>query len=202
MAFKNRYLKMAFKTKILVTVSTLFLIFATLVWQFGNQKYQISLSEEQILTKLNEKFPYKKTYFFIIDLNFLNPQLALENGSDRIAFGCDVETNLKIENKIEDTTPPLRGSIKLSGTIRYDATAGEFFLDEPRVEKLDIDGIPDKWRSKLNNAITHAIPEFLSHAPIYKLHPTDIKKAAIRLFLLDVKVINKNLIITMGVNSK
>lgn len=185
-----------------------FLIFATLaicvavsvaVYQFWGERYKIVLTEEQLIAKWNEKFPFEKTYLFVFTLRFSNPNMELEDGSNRIAFGCDIETKLKLQINSEDGVGVLRGTGKLSGKIRYESSEGAFFLDEPTVESLDVGGIPEKWRTKVNESAYKATREFLSRAPIYRLRPTDLKKAAARLVLRDVQVIDKKLIITMGV---
>lgn len=61
-------------------------------------------------------------------------------------------------------------------------------------------GYPCKLsRAKLRQALSLAAAEFLNRAPIYQLRPTDIKKAAARLILQDVKVLDRKLIVSMGV---
>lgn len=172
-------------------------------YKFWGERYRLVLTEEQLAAQLNEKFPFDKAYFFVINLHFANPKLALEDGSDRISFGCEVETNIKLELNSEKRSRPLPGSLhgaaKLSGKIRYEPDNGAFFLDEPKVESLDIAGVPEKWRRRVSEAVARATGEFLSRAPVYKLRPTDMKKAAARLILRDVKVLDKKLILTMGV---
>lgn len=183
----------------LLLLSLLLVGSAIFAWSIWGQRYQIVLSEEQLIAKLNEKFPFSKSFFFVVDLSFSNPNLALESGSDRITFGCDVETNVKLDSAADKIPRPLRGTMKLSGNVRYDSSEAAFFLENPIVETLDIAGIPEKWRSKVRDGATKAVAEFLGRAPIYRLRPTDIKKAAARLILRDVRVTEKKLILTMGV---
>jgi hypothetical protein len=185
---------------------SLILIFLTVAiavglaaYHYWGERYQLVLTEEQLVSKLNEKFPIDKTYFFVIDLHLANPQLALENGSNRIAFGCDIETKIDIEVNSEKRVGALRGTLKLSGKIRYDDAEGAFFLEDPIVETMYIVGIPNKWSGKVNEAVTRAVSEFLNRAPIYRLHPTDMKKAAARLILRNVEVVDKKLVVTMGI---
>ena len=180
-------------------VAVLVIAAGFLVWRFWGERYQLVLSEEQLIAKLNEKFPFEKTYFFVIALRLSNPKLALENGSNRIAFGCDVEANVKLDTSAEKIPGPLRGTARLSGRLRYDPSDGTFYLDQPEVENFDVAGIPEKWRPKVNEAASKAVVEFLSRAPLYKLRPTDFKQAAARLILRDVDVADKKLVITMGV---
>ncbi len=34
------------------------------IYQFWGERYRLVLTEEQLIAKLNEKFPFDKTYFF------------------------------------------------------------------------------------------------------------------------------------------
>lgn len=163
------------------------------------ERYTLAFTEDQLAAKLAEKFPFDKRYFFFVNVHLDNPRISLVEGSNRISFGCEIETELKLEINSEKGVGPLRGTVQLSGKVRYEPEEGAFFLDEPVVETLSIAGFPEKWRGKLNDAVSRAAGEFLNRAPIYRLRPTDIKKAAARLVLRDVQVIDKKLVITMGV---
>ena len=111
-----------------------------------------------------------------------------------------VLTESQLTEKLNEKFPgPLRGTIEVSGLVRYEPAEGEFFLDLSVVHNLQIAGIPAKWQSKVNEAATRAILEFSSHAPVYRLKPTDIKKAAARLILQKVEVVDQQLRLTMGV---
>ena len=70
---------------------------AIVLWRFWGERYVLTLTESQIIEKLNQRFPFEKNYFFVINIRFMNPKLSLEEGSDRIRFGCDVETNIKVD---------------------------------------------------------------------------------------------------------
>jgi hypothetical protein len=168
-------------------------------WRFWGQRYELVLTEEQLRHTLNEKFPFDKTYFSFIHLRFSNPHIQLENGSNRIRFGCEVESKIKLDTNFEKIPGVLRGNATVSGKLRYEATQGTFFLDEPKVEDLGVAGLPIIMRSKVREAASKAAVEFLGRAPLYRFKRTDIKQAAARLVLREVEIVDEKLIITMGI---
>lgn len=176
----------------------LVLVATIVVWQLWGNRYEIVLSEQQLVEKLNERFPFEKKLLFVVDLKFSNPLVSLEEGSDRITFGCEIETNLRLEEGRE-VQAPLRGTLTLSGNVRYDENESAFYLDNPRLERVDIAGVPEKWSGKVRDASSRALSEYLNRAPLYRLRPTDVKKAVAKLVLRDVRVSEKRLILTMGV---
>lgn len=185
--------------KILLIVLGLLLLLAVGIWSSWGQTYELVLSEQQLSEKLNEKFPFEKTYLFIIGLRFSNPVLSLEEASNRISFGCDIETNFKMDKPGEEVPGPLKGAARVSGSLRYEPSKASFFLDAPKVEQLDIVGLPPKWLAKANSAAGKAVSEFLQHQPLYKLKPDDVKQAAARLVLRKTLVVGKNLVVTLGI---
>lgn len=186
------------KTALFITALVLGIL-AVAFWQFWGQRFVITLTEGQIIEKLNQKFPFEKNYFFFINIRFTNPKLSLEEGSDRIRFGCDVETNFKVGINSEPMSGPLAGTSLLSGQLRYDSSEGAFFLDSPEVEKLEIAGLPKKYSEKVNSAASHLAADYLSRTPIYRLSNLDVKQATARLILKKVIVSDGKLVITLGV---
>lgn len=177
------------------------LVVVILLWRYWGERYVLAISEDQIVEKLNQKFPFEKNYFFFLNLHFSNPRLSLEEGSDRIRFGCDVHSNIKVDVNHERIPGPLGGTALLSGQLRYEASEGAFFLDRPLVEKLDIAGLPSRYAERVNSAASKMAAEYLTRAPIYRLKSSDVKHAAARLVLKKVVVSNKKLLITLGVGT-
>lgn len=168
-----------------------------LAWSLWGNRFQVVITEQQIVDKLHEKFPFRKTFFRLLDLTLQDPEILLEEGSNRVAFGLEIQTNIRLAVN-GDPYGPLIGRIKLSGLVRYDANTAQFFLDEPRVERLEIQNVPESWSERLNQAATKAVSEILSRAPIYRLNSADLKQAAARVVLRDVVVKDKKVFVTLG----
>ncbi len=86
-----------------------------------------------------------------------------------------------------------------SGGVRYEAADGQFFLTEPAIENLGIQGVPAKYTAKVNSVLTKAIGEYYLDRPIYTLKDSDVKNAAAKLLLKTVIVKDQVLIVTLGI---
>ena len=161
----------------------------------SGKEYFLRFPEDQIQETLANRLPLTKTYLFIIQITLDNPRVMLENGSDRVNAGLDVSLNITINENSE----PLGGSIDVSGGVRYVQEEGQFFLTDPIIENLHVDGISSAYTDKVDGALTTALAEFYSERPIYTLSDFDAKQVAVQMVLKNVVVDDKELVITLGI---
>jgi hypothetical protein len=182
------------KTGIVVIV---LLVVAALAvfYHFSGQEYVFRVTQAQLQEKLDAKLPRTKTYLLIFQVTLDKPRVTLTHGSKRVGAGLDIILNIQVGNEAK----PLGGTLDVSGGIRYAADKGEFFLDDPVIEHLTVQGIPDKYTQKVNSALIKALAEYYREHPIYVLIATDAKQAAARLVLKDVIVENNELVVTVGI---
>ncbi len=162
---------------------------------FSGKEYVIRLTEAQIRETLEKKLPLTKTYLFIFETTLENPRVSLEDGSERVDAGLDIVLHIKIGKE----SKPLGGSMDVSGEVLYRADKGQFFLTEPMVENLTLQGIPEKYIRKAKEVLTKALTHYYEEHPIYTLKATEAKQAAAKLVLKNVLVENKELVILLGV---
>ena len=186
------------KKKIGVLLALLVLVVFGVSWYFSGKSYVIEIPEAHLQRKLSEKFPFEKTYFFVLSLKFEQPNLSLQKNSDRIAFGCKVITNIAISSS-GSGKESIGGRLEASGALRYDGSKAAFYLDDPQIAKLDIEGIPEKYQTKVESAVKKALVEFVNRAPVYKLKKYKTKELAASLILKDVQVRDSSLFVTLGI---
>lgn len=163
-------------------------------WYFSGQEYAIRISQQQIDAKLSEKLPFTKTYLSIFQLTLDNPRVELLADSGRIRAGLDLTLNVKINGREK----PLGGAVDASAHLKYVASEGQFYLADPVIEQLSIQGLPEKYRDKARAVTELALTEYYKKHPVYRLKPGDVKQAAAKLVLRDVAVENDALVITLG----
>jgi len=185
----------AMKKIALIFITLVLLVGGSVYFYFFDNEYIIRINETQIREKLQSKLPLTKRYFLIVELTLDNPRVSLKNGSSRVYAGLDAILNIKINQHPE----PLGGTIDISSGVRYITETGEFFLADLKIESLQIQGIPEKFQSKVNQAISVALTEYLQKNPIYTLKRTDLKKATVRAVLKRVSVENRELVIVLGI---
>ena len=83
----------------------------------------------------------------------------------------------------------LGGELDISGGVRYDEIDGQFFLTDPAIENLNIQGIPDKYSERANKVLTKALAEYYADRPIYTLRETDAKQAVAKLLRLNEETV-------------
>lgn len=182
--------------KVAITaVIVILAVVAGTYFYFSGKEYVVRISESDIKQKLDEKLPLTKTYLFIIQVTLENPKVNLKNGSNRVNAGLDVVLNVTIEKNPK----PLGGTVDASGGIKYVSEKGEFYLTNPIIEDFEIQGIPAKYMSNVNKALTKALAEYYSNNPVYTLRGRDAKQVAARMVLKNVTVENKEMVVTLGI---
>ncbi len=154
----------------------------------------MELTEPQIQEKLDARFPIQKSKLLVLVLTLSNPQVGLEEGADRISFGVDATLNLTIGGQQK----PLGGTGTITTGLRYHPDDYSFYLNDPIIEELEIQGIPIQYVDKVNEVAMKLAEERINECPIYKLKGDDLKQATARLILKDMVVEDGKLVITLG----
>ena len=181
-----------------VTISVAFVLLISIVaayFYFSGKEFIVRISEETIKAKMAEKMPLSKTYLFVFQVTLDNPRVDLTNGSERINAGMDVVLNIKLTKEKK----PFGGSVDISGGIRYLPEEGQFYLTDPKIEDLSIQGVPEKYSAKARKVLEKALSEYYQQHPIYQLKSKDIKQAAAKLVLKKVMVENEELVVFLGI---
>jgi len=147
---------------------------AGLWWYFTNAGLRISISEEQILERLNQKLPLRKTYLYVFEVTYDSPRVELVEASERINAGLDISVKI---NFLSDSTP-LLGKIDASAGIRYEPTEGAFYLTDANIEALDLEGLPREWTAKGRDLVGQGIHSYFEEHPIYRLTDREAHRAA------------------------
>ncbi|MCH7226698.1 DUF1439 domain-containing protein [Haloferula sp. A504] len=182
------------KRALVIGLTLLGLLLCGGVLYFKGKRYEVTITQNQIDAALAERFPASKTYLFVFTLDFTNPEVTLLADEDRIRVGLDVMLNLRLEDEPRN----LQGGATLTTALRYDPSRQEFFLDDARFERLEIEGIPAKWEAQVNEAASVAAREFLESRPVYRLEARNAKTAAAKLLLKGLDVVEQEVRVTLG----
>lgn len=155
------------------------------VAQRYSDKLSIELTEQDLQTRLAERFPIQNCSLIIVCLDVTAPQLKLTEGSDRIALSADLSATLGQRR--------YPGTLAFSGRVRYVAQEGEFFLDDITVERFDLAGVPIHYTEILRNRGPGALRCVLSTRPIYTLKGNTLQERLARLAVRDVRVVDGKL---------
>jgi hypothetical protein len=183
------------KTKIILwcVLITIALAAVALVY-FGSQDYDFIITQKQINDALLTKFPISKSYLKIFQVTYSNPNASLLPESNRIKVSMDVELVVNIRGDSKKYT----GNAVMTAGLGYRYETKQFFLSNPVFEQLTVHGIPPQFTDKATEFATRVAREHLQQITIYTLRPTDVKKAALKLLLKNVRVEGDELHVALG----
>lgn len=177
---------------------TMFLIAAAIVigsiyYYFYGKEYTYRFTEAQLQQALSERLPVKE-YFAIFSIITLDhPRVTLVNGSDRIRIGLDISLDVFWGDRMLKFS----GSVDSAGGVRYNRETGQLFLTQPKIERLELQGIPEQYTSSAAAALSKALDKYYSENAIYTLDGFDAKQVVARLTLKSVVVESQQLAVTV-----
>jgi hypothetical protein len=164
--------------------------FLYFIW---GEKYSLTLTELEIQEHADQYFPKHKQYLRIFDLAARNPEIHLDENPDRVRVGLELGVTIK------GFDMEFRGRAAVSGTIRYAADKGAFYLDNAKVDQVKIAGIPEKFTSKIDDMTSMALKEWCELFPVYRLKDDRLKHRFAKGVLKQVHVREKKMIVIFGV---
>ena len=115
--------------------------------------------------RLEAAFPVRKEVLLVAEVVLSRPQVTLTSGSDRVGFATDCAVHLLGKTAI-------RGRAHLSGGLRFDPESSDLFLEDARVERLEVPGLPETYEAAVTTAASMAAGEYLGRQPVYHLTHT------------------------------
>ncbi|WP_269523469.1 DUF1439 domain-containing protein [Coraliomargarita parva] len=180
------------------------LIFATILafvlligsyFYFKGKRYQVVIPQETIDLALAEQFPMSKAYLLVFEIHYSNPQVTLLETSDRIQIGLDATLNIRINGEAKH----LGGGATLTTAVRYEGGTQSFYLDDAEFDRLEVQGIPEKWLDQVTTFAAKAAREFIDSSPVYRLEAKDAKTATAKLLLKNFEVREQAIHLTLGI---
>jgi len=180
--------------KLIIPAVVLLILVIGAFFFFKGKTREIIITQAQLEQKLSEKFPYTKKFLLLFELTYSNPKLSLLEGSDKIRVGLDAAINLLIDKEGKD----LNGGITVLAELRYDRENQAFHLDNAELERLDIDGIPEKWEERVMKLSTEAANLYFKNHPVYELEHRNFKESVAKILLKNFEIRDEIVVVTVG----
>ncbi len=159
-----------------------------------NMAYAFSYTKEFTELELQEKveamMPLEKKKFFVTVI-ITEPKLDLIEGSNELGIQAHIQAIVPGKLKGNGTT-------KITGSISYVPDEGAFYMNNPTIIDLKINGIPDKYQPKIKKLAQITISKVLSSRPFYKLKDDNLKHKLAKATLDSVIVENEKLLVTLS----
>lgn len=147
----------------------------------------MTLSESELQRKFDERFPTDDPVSkFGVELT--HPIVRLREDTDRVYLSMDAAIALPLVRNFP-------GKTEISGKVRYDPGRTRLYLDDPKIERLDVPGV-DAIYEVLLSEMTNLAARFLLSVPLYTLRDDKVfKEGYARKNLTSVEVKNRTLLL-------
>jgi hypothetical protein len=152
--------------------------------------YTVTISQEELQSKVEALMPIEKTKLFVTVV-LSNPHVDLAQITNEIGLFSHI--TISAPGGLGG-----QGSVRLTGTLNYDAEKGEFFLHNPQIQSIESKDIAEKHLDKVQQIAQLALEQYLSTKPIYRFKDSMKDKLA-KAVLQSVTVENEQLLVELAV---
>jgi hypothetical protein len=155
--------------------------------------YEVRITEEEINQELQNALPYSANYSDIVSFTVDNVTVELTEGSDRAAATMVGRVD------VLETVNVFQATVDLTAGVRYEPSTGEFFLTEPEVVSVDVEGIPPALNEPVTLVADLVVGGILESYPIFTLEAEDFTTNLARLVLTEVKIEDGSLVAKLSI---
>ena len=178
------------KLAALITLVAGAVLGAFLFMRLRHSDLTLTFTREDLQQRVAAKFPFDQKLLFIT-VTYSNPNIRLEEGSDRIGIGLDAVAKL-------DGDRLVNGSVEGDWVIRYEPGQGALYFDDPRIDRLDIKGLSPATQEMVARVARPLIQEYLRRVPVARLKPGDLRQDLARSMLKSVAIKRGKLYVVVG----
>lgn len=152
--------------------------------------YTLEMTEAQIQEKVSAMMPLKRKQFFVT-VTLSNPKVVLIKDSNRMGIYLNVEALIPGISKGEG-----RGWV--TGSISYNTSKGAFYLNEARIETLEIDNLAPVYSDKVKQLAQTVVTKAMAQYPVYQFDEQDMQQKFAKAMLESVEVKDERLRVTLS----
>lgn len=129
-----------------------------------------TFSRQELQSGIKSRFPRNLRYLEMFDVRLSNPELALDPAKNRIV----TKINARVTSQLFFAAP-LNGVLTINSGLKYDAAARTVRLDQPVVERVDMDGMPASYAQQMNDIGNVVAAQVLADYPLYTFKPEELQ---------------------------
>ena len=154
----------------------------------------LRITEPQMREQLAMRFPIERTSLLLLRWRLTNPQVSFLPQRQRVVLGLDARLNARLDGQRDD----LGGRIEVETALRYDTGRGAFFLIDPVITRLAIDGIPEAHVMRVQTSVRGVLAEMFAQVPVYTLRQADLFQDTARRVLEEVRIEDESIVVVLG----
>jgi len=117
---------------------------------------EYTASRDELQTMIAKRFPVAERYAEIFMVGLRDPQLGLDAATNRAALTA----TLTIASPLLAASP-VQGLVSMSSALRYDAATRTLRLDQPKAERLQLQGVEGRDAERLQKVGSVVAQELL-----------------------------------------
>jgi len=176
--------------KLRIYASIIVVLIGLSIFSQSAQAYTLTITQKDLQTMTDAWFPVSQTTA-IGDVELSSPRIVLTTGSDRIEFAVTIR--IEMPGQYIAT-----GNGVIDGELDYSAERGEFYLRDPRLMQLTVDGLPPSYDAMVLSVINDFTRQHLPLIVVYRLDNQTIGHASVLRTLKSVRVHQGKLLVELG----
>ena len=130
---------------------------------------EYSATRAELQAALNQRFPLRQRYAELFTVTLRDPQLDLDAANNRLR----VTALLDIDSPLL-RPPRVEGLVSVSSALRYDAPARTLRLDQPRADRIELQGLSGRDAERLQQIGAVVAQELLRDQALYTFDEKDL----------------------------
>ncbi|MTI30084.1 DUF1439 domain-containing protein [Xanthovirga aplysinae] len=158
--------------------------------------FTMEISKDELEATVSKSFPMEKTYLLVLKLTLKDPELELAQiKKDELSFALTAEA--RVFEGIKSQT--YNGRAILNAHLIYDPKVHTFFLEDPYIYKINIQGVPKIYSDRLPKLATEIIKKRFEHYPLYTISGSSLQERIAKMTLKGVKVKKDKVVLYFGI---
>lgn len=131
---------------------------------------EYTMTRKDIETAIDKRFPTTLNYGQLLSVALAHPQIGFNPQANRITTQVDAQVqNVLLQGQ------PLAGVLAISSALKYDPVKRAVLLDNPNVERVDLNGMPAAYSQQLTSVGGSVAQQVLNQYPIYTFKPEQLR---------------------------
>jgi hypothetical protein len=152
--------------------------------------YDMRITEVQLQEQLNTRMPWQQAKSFVnLTINNALVDLLPEGNRVRITTNAKVMLSVGLQSN---------GILIFEGDIRYKTEDHSFYIDNPVIIDMQVEGMAPQLRPQVITLAQHAIEPALKDRPVYTLSDKDATQVMAKMMLKDLTIEKNEVVLTLS----
>lgn len=131
---------------------------------------EYTATRDELQAEITRRFPLTQRYAEVFIVSLLDPVLALDAAANR----ASLTTRLSINSPFLQPST-VGGAVAISSALRYDAAALALRLQDPRAERLELEGVTGRDAERLQRIGGAVAQDLLQGYPLRTFKPEELR---------------------------